>query len=189
MLLVGVESDSPAEAAGLMVGDIIVAIDGQPVHNHDELLARLSGDVIDKSTPVEVLRGGQPQKHQREHRSAKMNPLLLLNSALDELLARVRPVLAVVHNGRRGAGAGVLAGDGLVLTSHHVVARGRSFKVTLDDDASYEARVLSRDPGNGPGAVGDSCQRSRHRLFSPNKNHAPARWSLPSGIPGASAPC
>lgn len=61
LLLVGVESDSPAETAGLMVGDIIVAIDGQPVRNHDELLAGLSGDVIDKSTPVEVLRGGQPQ--------------------------------------------------------------------------------------------------------------------------------
>lgn len=60
LILVGVESDSPAEAAGLMVGDIIVAIDSQAVHNHDELLARLSGDVIDKSTPVEVLRGGQP---------------------------------------------------------------------------------------------------------------------------------
>ena len=61
LVLVGVESDSPAEAAGLMVGDIIVAIDGQPVNNHDELLSSLSGDVIDKSTPVEILRGGQPQ--------------------------------------------------------------------------------------------------------------------------------
>lgn len=75
-----------------------------------------------------------------------MNFSSLLNTALDELLARVLPALAVVHNGRRGAGAGVLAGDGLVLTSHHVVAHGRSFKVKLDDDASYEARVLFRDP-------------------------------------------
>jgi S1-C subfamily serine protease len=61
LILIGVESDSPAEAAGLIVGDIIVAIDGQPVQTHDELFARLSGDAIDKSTPVEVLRGGQPQ--------------------------------------------------------------------------------------------------------------------------------
>ncbi len=61
LILIGVESDSPAEAAGLMVGDIIIAVDGQPVRNHDELFARLSGDVVDKSTPVEVLRGGQPQ--------------------------------------------------------------------------------------------------------------------------------
>jgi serine protease Do len=75
-----------------------------------------------------------------------MNTSSLLNTALDDLLARVRPVLAVVHNGRRGAGAGVLVGDGLVLTSHHVVAHGRSFKVMLDDGASYEARVLSRNP-------------------------------------------
>jgi len=70
----------------------------------------------------------------------------LLNTALDELLKRVRPVLVVVHNGRRGAGAGVLAGDGLVLTSHHVVMRGRKIKVKLDDDASYQARVLAREP-------------------------------------------
>ena len=75
-----------------------------------------------------------------------MNFSSLLNTSLDELLTRVRPVLAIVHNGRRGAGAGVLAGDGLVLTSHHVVARGRSFKVKLDDDASYEAHVLAYEP-------------------------------------------
>ena len=75
-----------------------------------------------------------------------MNSSSLLNSALDELLTRVHPVLAIVQTGRHGAGAGVLAGDGLVLTNHHVVARGRSVQVTLDDDASYEARVLSRNP-------------------------------------------
>jgi S1-C subfamily serine protease len=61
LLLIGIEKDSPAEAAGLMVGDIIVGVDSHLVSDHDELFAHLSGDVIDKSTPVEVLRGGQPQ--------------------------------------------------------------------------------------------------------------------------------
>ena len=61
LVLIGVESGSPGEAGGLMVGDIIVAIDSRPVQNHDELLASLSSDLIDKSTPVEVLRGGQLQ--------------------------------------------------------------------------------------------------------------------------------
>ena len=75
-----------------------------------------------------------------------MNVSSLLNTALDDLLARVRPVLAVVQVGRRGAGAGMLVGEGLVLTSNHVVARGRSFRVTLDDGASYEARVLAHRP-------------------------------------------
>ncbi len=75
-----------------------------------------------------------------------MNLSSLLDIALDELLVRIRPVLAVVQTDRRGAGAGILAGDGWVLTNHHVVARGRSFKVILDDGASYQARVLSHDP-------------------------------------------
>lgn len=75
-----------------------------------------------------------------------MNVPSLLDASLDELLARIRPILAVVHNGRRGAGGGVIAGDGLVLTNNHVIARGRSFKVTLEDDATYEARVLTHDP-------------------------------------------
>jgi serine protease Do len=75
-----------------------------------------------------------------------MKATALLNAALDELLERIRPVLALVSNGRRGAGAGVLAGDGLVLTSLHVVGRARSVQVLLDDDSSYDARVVATDP-------------------------------------------
>jgi len=59
LLLVGIEENSPAEAGGLLVGDIIVAIGGQPVTDADQLLASLSGDVVGKPTPVQVLRGGQ----------------------------------------------------------------------------------------------------------------------------------
>jgi len=60
LLLVGVEENSPAEAGGMMVGDIIVAIAGAPVTDPDELLGRLVGQVVGQPTPVEVLRGGQP---------------------------------------------------------------------------------------------------------------------------------
>ena len=75
-----------------------------------------------------------------------MKATALLNAALDELLARVRTLLALVSNGRRGAGAGVLASDGLVLTNLHVVGRARSVQVLLDDDTSYDAHVIARDP-------------------------------------------
>jgi serine protease Do len=75
-----------------------------------------------------------------------MNANGLLNTALEDLLERVRPVLALVRNGRRGAGAGVLAGDGLVLTNLHVVGRARSVQVILDDDSEFEARVIASDP-------------------------------------------
>jgi S1-C subfamily serine protease len=60
LLLVGVEKSSPAEAGGLLVGDIIVGIAGQAVTNPDDLAASLVGAVVGKLTPVEVLRGGKP---------------------------------------------------------------------------------------------------------------------------------
>ncbi len=59
LLVIGVEAGSPAEKGGLMVGDILVGIDGSPVSDHDALFARLDGDLVGKSTPVEILRGGQ----------------------------------------------------------------------------------------------------------------------------------
>ena len=62
LLLVGVEDDSPAMAGGLMVGDIMVGLAGQPVTDPDELLARLVGQIVGQPTPVEVLRGGQPAR-------------------------------------------------------------------------------------------------------------------------------
>jgi S1-C subfamily serine protease len=61
LLVVSVEENSPAETGGMIVGDILTGIDGQPVADHDELFARLSGDAVGKSLPVEILRGGQPQ--------------------------------------------------------------------------------------------------------------------------------
>jgi len=61
LLVVSVENDSPAFKGGLIVGDILVAVANAPILHHDELFARLSGDVAGKSTPIEILRGGQPQ--------------------------------------------------------------------------------------------------------------------------------
>ena len=61
LLIVSVEKDSPASKGGLIVGDILVAVASVPVFHHDELFARLNGDVVGKPTPIEILRGGQPQ--------------------------------------------------------------------------------------------------------------------------------
>ena len=61
LLVMGVEKDSPAAKGGFIVGDLLVAVAGTPVLHHDELFTRLDGDVAGKSTPIEILRGGQPQ--------------------------------------------------------------------------------------------------------------------------------
>ncbi|HQX75774.1 MAG TPA: PDZ domain-containing protein, partial [Thermoflexales bacterium] len=52
-----VEEGAPAEKAGVMVGDILVSVDGKPVSHADELLAALAGRA-GQSIPVQVLRGG-----------------------------------------------------------------------------------------------------------------------------------
>jgi len=61
LLIMSVEKNSPASQGGLIVGDILVAVAGNPMLHHDELFARLDGDVAGKATPIEILRGGQPQ--------------------------------------------------------------------------------------------------------------------------------
>ena len=61
LLIMSVERNSPASQGGLMVGDILVAVDGKPILYHDELFARLNGDVVGRATPLEILRGGRPE--------------------------------------------------------------------------------------------------------------------------------
>jgi S1-C subfamily serine protease len=61
LLIIGVENGSPAAKGGLIVGDILVGVAGAPVLHHDELFNRLNGEVVGKSTPIDILRGGQPQ--------------------------------------------------------------------------------------------------------------------------------
>jgi len=63
LLIVGIEKDSPAEKSGLglIVGDILAGIAGVAVSDHEDLFARLSGDVVGKSVAVDVLRGGKLQ--------------------------------------------------------------------------------------------------------------------------------
>ena len=58
LLIVGLEAESPAGAGGIMVGDILAGVAGEAIEHHDELFTRLSGDVVGKSTPLDVLRGG-----------------------------------------------------------------------------------------------------------------------------------
>ncbi len=62
LLLLSVEPGSPADKGGLVLGDTIVALDGQPVRHLDQLMALLGSDRIGQAVPVRVLRGGQVQE-------------------------------------------------------------------------------------------------------------------------------
>ena len=59
LLVVGVEEGSPAGRGGLIVGDILATLDGQPVEDTDDLLVLLSGDRVGSPVPVKLVRGGE----------------------------------------------------------------------------------------------------------------------------------
>ena len=61
LLLVQVKSGSPAEKGGLLLGDIIVALDGQSIRHHDDLLAYLTGDRVGTAASMRIVRAGQVQ--------------------------------------------------------------------------------------------------------------------------------
>lgn len=57
LLISHVAQGSPAEAAGLLVGDVIVGFDGEPVHDPDQLITKLRGSKVGTAVPVTVIRG------------------------------------------------------------------------------------------------------------------------------------
>jgi S1-C subfamily serine protease len=61
VLIVGVTPDSPAAAAGVIVGDVLTDFDGQPIETPEDLLDVLAGDRVGRLVELRVLRGGRPE--------------------------------------------------------------------------------------------------------------------------------
>ena len=59
LLVVGVEDGSPASRGGLIIGDILATLDGQPVEDTDDLLVLLAGDRVGRPVAVKLVRGGE----------------------------------------------------------------------------------------------------------------------------------
>jgi S1-C subfamily serine protease len=59
LLVVGVTGDSPAAAAGVLVGDVLTEFDGHPIESPENLLDLLLGDRVGRRVTLKVLRGGK----------------------------------------------------------------------------------------------------------------------------------
>jgi S1-C subfamily serine protease len=59
VLISSVAANSPADSAGLLVGDVILQFAGEPVREPDTLVTLLRGDHIGKPITLSVLRGVQ----------------------------------------------------------------------------------------------------------------------------------
>lgn len=58
LLVVGVTAGSPASAAGVLIGDVLLEFDGHAIESPEELLDLLLGDRVGKPVPLTILRGG-----------------------------------------------------------------------------------------------------------------------------------
>ena len=57
LLLVKVDENSPAQRGGLLLGDILITLDGHAIHDAEDLQLLLVGERVGKAVPVEVIRG------------------------------------------------------------------------------------------------------------------------------------
>jgi S1-C subfamily serine protease len=62
LLIASVESGSPADNAGFLLGDTLVGIDGRTVRHMDDLAGVLSGDKVGTAVNAKIVRGGQVQE-------------------------------------------------------------------------------------------------------------------------------
>ena len=61
LLIVAVTPGSPADTAGLIVGDVLIDFDGQPIQSPVDLLERLQAASVGRVVSLRVLRGGAEQ--------------------------------------------------------------------------------------------------------------------------------
>lgn len=62
LLITTVESGSPAESGGLMLGDVILAVEGAPIQDVEQLQDHLAGDTVGRAITLRLVRGGEPRE-------------------------------------------------------------------------------------------------------------------------------
>jgi S1-C subfamily serine protease len=58
IMIMRVEPEGPADRAGIMLGDVLVALDASPVRDIDDVQHCLSGEQIGKPVKASIIRGG-----------------------------------------------------------------------------------------------------------------------------------
>ena len=62
LLVVGVEAGGPAEHGGLLIGDIVLALAGQPTRHTEDLRRLLGSERIGQSAAVSIVRAGESRE-------------------------------------------------------------------------------------------------------------------------------
>ena len=61
-IVLEVEPESPAHKAGIVIGDILIALAGRPVARLEDVHSQLHGEAIGKRLALKFVRGGAAQE-------------------------------------------------------------------------------------------------------------------------------
>jgi S1-C subfamily serine protease len=59
LMIVALEPGAPAEQAGMLLGDVVLALGGRPTEDVDDVLAALGPDAVGRTLDARVLRAGE----------------------------------------------------------------------------------------------------------------------------------
>ncbi len=60
VIVVNVEPDGPSDRAGVLLGDVLVAIGGKPVSDTGDVQSMLGPERVNQTVTVQIIRGGAP---------------------------------------------------------------------------------------------------------------------------------
>jgi len=144
LVLEDVAPGGPAEASGLTIGDVVVALNGRPVASLAEFVANLTLRNVGRTVRLDVLRGTQ--------RLTLEVPVVQREDSLDRLRATVDPEHNLVRR------LGIMALDVDTTMAGIIPGLRRPYGVLVVARALYAGTVES---GLGPGDVIHSLNRAR----------------------------
>jgi len=166
VLLEDVIPSSPADTAGLMPGDIVLAVNEKRVQNIHQFALSLYSSDVGESARLKIQRGKQTMSYQvpvteKQDLQARLTDLvtteqskvpqlgilaLTLNDKLRSVLPPLRTRFGVVVAGKESAGAylgeGTLPGDVIYAVSGRFVDTIESLRAALEDFNAADSVVL-----------------------------------------------
>jgi S1-C subfamily serine protease len=60
LVILSIDPNGPAAKAGIVVGDVLLSLNGHPVQDTDDVQAQLGPESVGKAITAGILRGGSP---------------------------------------------------------------------------------------------------------------------------------